>query len=490
MRHYYDWRSLSVTAASVGYAFWVYILPPTGGPFSTGKSVSKLPQSRLRAVPRCKEDEMSWRSRIAAVVLCVLCACGQEDPFSGFTAVQVQQLKSLSPLPGVPADSTNRYADNPSAAALGQRFFFDRASAGPLGQSGVSGGLGMLGETGRVACASCHIPQSWFIDTRSNPSNVSSGANGFQTRNTTSLVNNIFYTWFNSNGGRDTQWIAGTAIEGASNANATRLTLAHRIFNAYRAEYDAIFSPRLDPALDPNAPDHARFPPSGRPTDPVWQTMTPGDQLVVNTILANFAKAIGAYQRLLVSRGAPFDKWVAGSAGAVSEAAKRGARVFLGKGGCVSCHSGPTFTDNHFHNIGVPQTGPNIPATDEGRFGAINGLRSNMFNGGSQFSDDPAAGQAKLNPLTQNQSDRGAFRTASLRNIAQTAPYLHTGGLATLADVIDFYDQGGAAGGFEGTKEIGPLGLTAQEKSDLVAFLETLTGDPIPDNLRRDTSAP
>lgn len=433
---------------------------------------------------------MTARNAIVAVFLCALVGCGKDDAFSGFTAAQVQQLKTLSPLPLIPADTTNRYADNPAAAALGQRFFFDRASSGPLGQSGVSGGLGTLNQTGRVACSSCHMPQSWFIDTRSNPPNVSSGANGFQTRNTTSLVNNIFYTWFNSNGGRDTQWVAGTAIEGASNANATRLTLAHRIFRAYRADYDAIFTPRLDPALDPNAPDASRFPPSGRTTDPAWQSMTPGDQLIVNTILVNFAKAIGAYQRLLVSRNAPFDRWVAGDASAIGDSAKRGAKVFLGKGGCVACHSGPALTDNQFHNIGVPQTGPNVPAQDEGRFGAINGLRTNVFNGGGQFSDDPAAGQAKLSPLTQNPADRGAFRTASLRNIAQTAPYFHTGASPTLATVVDFYDQGGAADGFEGTKEIGPLGLSTQEKADLVAFLETLTGDPIPDALQRDTSAP
>lgn len=147
---------------------------------------------------------------------------------------------------------------------LGQQLFFDRRSSGPLGPSGAGGGLGNLGETGKVSCSSCHMAQSWFVDTRSNPNNVSSGANGFQSRNTTSLVNNVFSTWFNSNGGRDAQWIAGTAIEGASNASATRLTLAHRIFDAYRAEYDAIFTPGLDPALDPGAPDASRFPPSGR----------------------------------------------------------------------------------------------------------------------------------------------------------------------------------------------------------------------------------
>jgi cytochrome c peroxidase len=433
-----------------------------------------------------------------AVLSSIAISCGGNDPFSGFTGSEAQQLKSLSPLPALPPAPTNRYADNAAAAALGQRFFFDKAYSGPLGPVGAAGGLGNVGEAGKVSCGSCHMAQSWFIDTRSNPNNVSSGANGFQTRNTTSLVNDVFYTWFNSNGGRDTQWIAGTAVEGASSTNGTRLTLAHRIFNAYRAEYDGIFSVRLDPALDPNAPDAARFPPSGRPkarpSDPdgPWETMAPADQLIVNTILANFAKAMEAYERLLVSRSAPFDNFVAGHASAISDSAKRGAKLFVGKGGCIACHSGAAFTDNQFHNLGVPQVGPNVPAQDEGRFGAIPGLSTNPFNGGGQFSDNPMAGQAKLTGLTQSPSDVGAFRTASLRNIAQTAPYMHTGGFATLADVVEFYNQGGGASGFSGTKDplIAPLGLTSSEKSDLVAFLQALTGDAIPDNLRQDTSAP
>jgi len=430
------------------------------------------------------------------VLSSITIGCGQNDPFSGFTASEAQQLKSLSPLPAVPPSPTNLYADNPAAAALGQRFFFEKAYSGPLGASGVSGGLGNLGESGKVSCASCHMAQSWFIDTRSNPNNVSSGANGFQSRNTTSLVNDVFYTWFNTNGGRDTQWIAGTAVEGASSTNGTRLTLAHRIFSAYRAEYDAIFTPRLDSALDPNAPDAARFPPSGkpkaRPTDPdgPWEMMTPADQLIVNRILVNYAKATEAYERLLVSRGAPFDHFVAGDAGAISDQAKRGAKLFVGKAGCIACHSGPMFTDNQFHNLGVPQTGPNVPAADEGRFAAIPGLSTNPFRSSGSFSDSPNDGQAKLNGLSQNPSQMGAFRTAGLRNIAQTAPYMHTGGFATLDDVIEFYNQGGETSP-GGTKDplIISLGLSASEKADLVSFLQALTGELIPEALRRDTSA-
>jgi len=128
------------------------------------------------------------------VLLSIGIGCGGNDAFSGFSASEVQQLKSLSPLPAAPSSPTNQYADNPAAAALGQRFFFEKAYSGPLGATGVAGGLGNLGESGKVSCASCHMPQSWFIDTRSNPNNVSAGANGFQTRNTTSLVNNVFYT--------------------------------------------------------------------------------------------------------------------------------------------------------------------------------------------------------------------------------------------------------------------------------------------------------
>ena len=106
--------------------------------------------------------------------------------------------------------------------------------------------------------------------------------------------------------------------------------------------------------------------------------MTPGDRDIVNRILVNSAKAMGAYMRLLVSRNAPFDRWVAGDPGALNDSAKRGLKLFLGKAACVPCHSRPAFTDNRFHNLGVPQTGPNVPLADSGRAGAFNGLRGNV----------------------------------------------------------------------------------------------------------------
>ena len=424
------------------------------------------------------------------------------------------KLRTLSPLPALPPEPTNAFADNPMAAALGQKFFFDRGASGPLGEVGARGGLGSVGETGKVSCQSCHLARDWFVDTRSMPRNVSSGATGLQSRNTTSLVNAAFYTWFNWNGGRDTLWIAGTAV---GSMNASFLSVAQRIFDSYRAEYDAVFTPKLDPALDPAAPDAARFPrptaivPAGRPAgsppimqgnpgDSTWMMMTPADQQVVLTIMANFAKAIGAYERLLVSRDAPFDRFIAGDQSAIDDTARRGAALFVGKAKCIACHSGPLFSDNDFHNLAEG------PTSDEGRWAGIPALPRNQFNGGGAFSDDPTAGKAKLSGLMQQPSQVGAFRTPTLRNVAQTAPYMHTGRLATLAEVIDFYDAGGGnlmppappdggtpdGGAPPPTKDplLARLGLTAEEKSALVEFLKSLTGQPIPGDLTEDTSAP
>jgi cytochrome c peroxidase len=433
---------------------------------------------------------------------------------AGLTPEEQAKLRTLSPLPALPPEPTNAFADNARAAALGQKFFFDRGASGPLGEVGARGRLGNVGDTGKVSCESCHIAKDWFIDTRSMPSNVSSGATGLQSRNTTSLVNAAFYTWFNWNGGRDTLWIAGTAV---GSMNASFLSVAHRIFEAYRAEYDAVFTPKLDPALDPAAADAARFPrpaaivPAGRPPgsppimqgnpgDPTWMMMTPADQQTVLTIMANFAKAIGAYERLLVSRDAPFDRFIAGDQNAISDVAKRGASLFVGKAKCIACHSGPLFSDNAFHNLGEG------PSTDEGRWAAIPGLSRNQFSGSGAFSDDQNGGKAKLAGLTQDPSQVGAFRTPTLRNVAQTAPYMHTGRMATLAEVIEFYDAGGGnivppsppdggtpdGGAPPPTKDplLSPLGLTADEKAALVEFLKTLTGQAIPAHLTADTSLP
>jgi cytochrome c peroxidase len=218
--------------------------------------------------------------------------------------------------------------------------------------------------------------------------------------------------------------------------------------------------------------------------------MDPADQDIVNRAFANFGKVLAAYERRLLSGNAPFDRYVAGDTGAMGEAAKRGLKLFIGKAACVACHEGPTFSDEEFHVTGVPQIGEHVLESDGGRFDAIPFYLSWDFNTAGPYSDDPSIDRTRS--AAQDEALLGAFRTKGLRSVADTAPFMHTGHVATLQEAVELYNRGGAGEGFAGVKDdrIQPLNLTAQEIQDLVAFLEALTGEPVPEELRRDPSAP
>jgi cytochrome c peroxidase len=418
----------------------------------------------------------------------------------GFTQAEWAQISQFGPLGAVPTDPTNQYADSAAAAAFGQRLFFEKGYAGKIviGSDGSNGGLGAVDETGKVACASCHDPAHYYSDSRSNPNALSLGVK-WTSRNAPPLVNVAFYTWMSWGGKEDSLWYQGAnGSESPANFGGNRLQFVHLLYAKYKNNYNGIFPVPLDPALDPAAADHERFPPSGKPkaaaadADGPWELMAAADRDIVNRTLANAGKCIAAYERLLVSRNAPIDKYIAGDYGALSASAKQGLKLFIGKAGCVSCHSGPTLSDQSFHNIGVPQTGANVPATDNGRFDDLTKTLTNTFNGQGAYSDDPTAGAAKLNGLTPSDEMKGKFRTAALRQIDETGPYTHDGYLATLADVVHFYNLGGAETGFAGTKDprITPLDLNADEEALLVEFLKSLTGEPPPPALGVDTAAP
>jgi cytochrome c peroxidase len=151
------------------------------------------------------------------------------------------------------------------------------------------------------------------------------------------------------------------------------------------------------------------------------------------------ALAIDAYVRKLTTPNSPFDRYAAGDKTALSDAQKRGLMLFVGKADCTMCHRGPNFSDDQFHALG-------LPGDDAGRF-----------------------------KITGVEADRNAFKTPTLRNVALTAPYMHDGSLSTLREVIDFYNAGGG-GRQPKSLLLRKLNLTEQEKSDLVAFLESLTG--------------
>ncbi|MCX4241889.1 cytochrome-c peroxidase [Paraliomyxa miuraensis] len=423
------------------------------------------------------------------LLLLLLGACSDDDDFS---RAELEIIGALSPMPALEPDTTNRYADDPDAAVLGQKLFFDRRYAGPLvvGDDGSTGGLGAVGEAGRLACRDCHLGQ-WFIDTRSMPNQTSLGIDWYG-RNASTLVNVAAYgEWFGWVGHGDNLW--GKSLTPPELMMATtRTEIARFLHEQYRDEYDAVFTDwALGDDLDPANPHvDTRFPRDATPLDASspWSSMTPEDQELVNRVFANFGKALAAYQRRLVTGETPFDRFVAGDDAAIGASARRGLELFIGKAACVECHAGPHFTDEEFHVTGVSQLGDHVFPEDreDGRLGGVRLYLGWDFTTAGPYNDDPSIDRSE--GITVDESLRGAFRTKGLRNVAMTAPYMHTGHYQTLAEVVDFYDRGGEADGFQGTKDplMVPLNLDSQEKEDLVAFLETLTGEPVDDALLED----
>jgi cytochrome c peroxidase len=415
-----------------------------------------------------------------------------------FTSTELNIVRSMSPLPDAPADSTNRFSQNEDAATLGKKLFYEKRYSTALK---VASGLGAVGDTGKVACASCHLAPA-YGDSRSAPNNLSVGVS-WTLRNAPALVNNVYYKWHNWSGTRTTLWDqASFSPETGTNTAGDRCTYAHMLWDFYRADYDALapeapLSTRLDPASTEPIPAKCKPKANAMAADGPWELMAAADaaagrpethtQDIVLQIMCTQGKFVAAYESKLVSRNAPFDRYVAGDEDALTLKEKMGLKLFVGKASCADCHRGPFFTDQQFHNIGIAQTGPNVPATDNGRFDTIPELPKSNCQPNGRFSDDPSVDW--LHDLEATDADRGAFRTATLRNVAQTAPYMHTGGFITLRDVLEFYNRGGDISGFSGTKHpsIRPLGLTEMEIEQLLAFLETLTGEDLPSEL---TAAP
>lgn len=158
-------------------------------------------------------------------------------------------------------------------------------------------------------------------------------------------------------------------------------------------------------------------------------------------------KALASFERTVISRNAPFDRWIGGDRNAIGPAAKRGFALFEGKANCVACHQGYNFVDDGFHNIGLKPTPGQTE--DLGRYT-----------------------QRKVNML------KGAFKTPTLREIALTAPYMHNGMYTTLEEVVDHYNRGGDVKD-NLDPNIEPLNLSREEQADLVEFMKTLTGAPI-----------
>jgi cytochrome c peroxidase len=413
---------------------------------------------------------------------------------AGWTALQAL---SPSPLPAAAPDVTNEYADNPDAAVFGQKLFFDPSFSGPLLDTDNNGGpgtLGSAGQTGRVACAGCHLPTSGFSDTRSFQMQISLGA-GWGRRRAPSLLDVGQARLIMWDGKHDALYNQPFGpLETVVEMNSSRLFMAEQLFYEYQSDYEAVFGPM------PNLGDTTQFPALSatltgcqpmNPTSPPptcdgtyhgypgdgaeYDSMTPANQTAVTRVVVNAGKALGAFERLLTCGATPFDAWVHGGA-PVSRAAQRGAALFVGAAGCVSCHSGPFMSDQIFHDVGLAPTTVQQNFIDSNDQGAATGIATDIaspLNTLGQFSD----GNDGRLPSAVTPAMTGAFRTPILRCVSLRPTFMHTGQLGTLAAVVAFFNAGGSVmGGYPGSNEIHPLNLTALNQSDLVAFLQALAG--------------
>jgi cytochrome c peroxidase len=361
---------------------------------------------------------------------------------------------SLAALPEVPDDLSNRYDTSRAAAAFGATLFFDTD----------------LSANGEVACATCHKVDRQFQDDLPLARGI-----GTTDRRTMPLSGVAWSPWQFWDGRSDSLWAqALRPLEDAREHGADRTMLAHVIARKFADRYASIFGPLPELA---GLPDHAG-PRADAAGQAAWDAIDPAKRQEIDAVYANLGKAIAAFERSIVPTQTRFDRFAAALAkgeeptgdAVFSDLETEGLKLFMGKAGCVNCHNGPRFTDDHFHNTGVPAVA-GLPA-DRGRAQAIAQLDADTFNCLGQHSD--AAGTCDELKFMLREGDElvRAFKTPSLRGVASRPPYMHSGQFATLDAVIDHYSHAPAAP--EGKSEIGAIVFTDRGRAALIAFLKTL----------------
>jgi cytochrome c peroxidase len=386
-----------------------------------------------------------------------------EPTMPPWNATELATLRSLwiGSLGDVPSDPSNRYADDPAAAALGEQIFFDtRFSA-----------------NGRVACATCHVPELAFTDGLQRGQGI-----GETTRNTMPVVGTAHSPWLFWDGRKDSQWAQALApLEDAAEHGGSRGQYAHVIADAYRAAYEAIFGSL------PDLSDADRFPADAGPVDDAesraaWESMTEADRDAVTHVYVNIGKAIAAFERTLVPAPSRVDAYIesqlAGDRAetpALGQDEVAGLELFIGSARCTDCHNGPLLTNQSFHNTGVPPLTGREP--DRGRQDGIGLVQADEFNCLSRWSDaDPEECSALRFLRNDAEAFAGAFRPPSLRDVSRTGPYMHAGQFETLLDVLRHYRDAPAAA--IGHTELEPVALSDAQLAQLEAFLRAL--DEVP----------
>jgi cytochrome c peroxidase len=394
-----------------------------------------------------------------------------------------------------PADASNKFENDAAAQRFGQKLFFDPALSGTLIEGDNDGSvstLGRMGEAGKVSCSGCHLPASGFVDTRSPHQQISLAA-GWTRRRTPSLLEVAFAPLYNWDGRRDSIWSQAIGVmENHAEFNSGRLFVALQIQRLHREEYEAIFGalpalddatrfPQLTPAqagcVERATKSGAVYDCRGKPGDGAdYDALSEADQTEVTRVTVNTAKAIEAFVRRLRCGAGRFDAWLDGDKEALDAAEQHGAALFAGRAHCDGCHSGPNLTDGHFHNVGLAPAQVAVAFVDSDDHGAAAGiadLLEDPLNTRGAFSD----GDRNVLPASITPALEGAFRTPSLRCVSLRPSFMHTGQIRTLDQAVSFHDRGGdPAGNYPGQNELTPLGLSEQDRADLVAFLGTLDG--------------
>lgn len=355
---------------------------------------------------------------------------------SQFSQEEIAKILQHGPWPPAPErDPSNRVSGKREAIALGEKLFFEPRLSG----------------TGSVLCATCHVPFRAFQDSRAR-------AFGLQEadRNTPTVLNVRFYRWYGWDGAHDSLWAQSIRpLLDAREMNASAAHVAGVARRLFSLEYRAAFARDV-----------------------------PKDD---DEVLVDVGKALAAFQETLVSRRTPFDEFrdalATNAETDYPAAARRGLKIFIGKGNCTACHFGPHFTNGEFADTGVPFFAGR-GRVDAGRHEGIKRLKSSPHNLLGRYSDDPARSTATGTRHVQLQHRNfGEFRVPGLRNVALTAPYMHNGSLATLRDVVKHYSELNEERlHADGERILNPLKLSEAEIDELVAFLESLS--PQPDNFR------
>jgi cytochrome c peroxidase len=366
--------------------------------------------------------------RLALLALLLPVSAGAVD----FDAEERAKIASLGPWPpAIERDPSNRLSGRAEAIAFGATLFDEtRFSA-----------------NGEISCRSCHDPTKGWSDGKP----VSMGLQRVD-RNAPGLMNVRLHRWFGWDGASDSLW-----------SSSLRPILDAREIGGSVARTAEVI--RSDAALSRCFAKATGSEPAAMEDEAAFVAA---------------AKALAAFQETLVSPRTPFDEFrdalLRGKKSDYPEAAQRGLKTFIGSGNCVMCHAGPAFTNGEFHDTGLPffmASG----RPDPGRYDGIKRVKASPFNLLSQHNDDPGqAGAFAVRHVDLQHRNWGEFKTPSLRNLAQTAPYMHDGSMAGLRDVIRHYsdldiDRLHA----DGEAILRPLRLSEAEIADLVAFLLSLS---------------